>query len=82
MKEVNPICSKCSKSYDLASWQTLRLCSIGTTGQGNVATSIVQDRICTCGGSVSVSVPMPLNTSKTHADALVAVALLSELEKA
>ena len=50
-------CSKCGKQYDTTSWQALRLCSVGATGSENVATSIIENRICTCGGSVSVRRP-------------------------
>ena len=77
-EEITMKCNKCGKQYDTTSWQALRLCSVGATGSGNVATSIVENRICTCGGSVSVQKPLPPGTSKAHADLLVAAALLSE----
>jgi hypothetical protein len=81
MKEMEPVCSACGKQYDLRTWQGLPLLCVGATGSGNTATSIVQERICTCGRSVSISVPLPDGTSEAHADMLVQAALVEEADR-
>ena len=66
------------KEYDQKSWADLRLISTGATGIGATATHIIQERVCTCGARVTLTLPLPERMTEAQSDMLSMAANMAQ----